>query len=282
MAWVKPNEVSEDPSQGQSWAESGRATPAVDVLVDHQSVWLGQGPQVFYSSVRRCRSTQIIAMSALATVVAGLVGVMVVSLLLSGPGRTNDDHIVFHPAPAPRDVPPPHQPPATTADALITPEGTDRGSRSFDGILALASNTPQLPSSILISLNANEMSDGVLKATTLAVGPHEVKIGMYAFTLPDAHKARAVAQDIATTEARSDSGIEVTHAPSLRDVTVMRSVPGSGEPAYRAVYVLYNRVIFFEVLGKNREDADAVLNTFTSLIDQQVMTHAPPTIWPGH
>jgi hypothetical protein len=281
---VTPNEAPEETPQGQSGADTGRTIPAEAFLLDQQSLWLGQGPEMFYPPARRSRSTKIIGITALAVVVLGLVATTVVSLLLSGPARTNDDHIVSPPAVAPRDVPPPHPRPVNTADALITPEGADRGSRSFDGefgVLELGS-TVKLPSSILISLHANEVSDTVLKATTLAVGTNKVDIGMYAFTLPDEQKAITVAQDIVTTEIRSGGGIEIAHAPALRGVTIMRSVPGSDKPVYRAVYVLYNRVIFFEVLGNNRDDADAVLNTFTSLVDKQVMTHAPPTIRPGH
>ncbi|MBV9012377.1 MAG: hypothetical protein JO272_10060 [Pseudonocardiales bacterium] len=234
--------------------------------------------EAFQAPAARSRSPQITGITVLAVVVLGLVAATVAYLLIPGPGRSDDDQItVFQPTTALRDVPPPHGPPVNTADALITPEGTDRGSRSFEGLLELAS-AAQLPESILNALHANEMSDAVLKATTLAAGGKEVKIGMYAFTLPDAQKAIAVAQDIVAAEVRSDGGIKITNAQALRGVTVMRSVPGSVEPVYRAVYVLYNRVIFFEVLGKNRDDADAVLNTFTSLVDKQVITHAPPTI----
>jgi hypothetical protein len=284
VARVTPNDAPEETPQGQSGAEVGRTIPAEAFLVDQQSLWLGQGPEMFYPPATRSRSTKIIGITALAVVVLGLVATTVVSLLISSPARTNDDHIVSPPAPAPRDVPPPHPPPVNTADALITPEGTDRGSRSFDGefgVLELGS-TAHLPSSILISLRANEVSDTVLKATTLAVGTNKVDIGMYAFTLPDEQKAIMVAQDIVTAEVRSGGGIEIAHAPALRGVTVIRSVPGSDKPVYRAVYVLYNRVIFFEVLGNSRDDADAVLKTFNSLVDQQVMIHAPPTARPDH
>jgi hypothetical protein len=283
VAWVQLNE---DAPPGRSWADTGWATPAQAFLVDQQSVWLGQGPEVFSPPATRSRSTQIkiIGITVLAVVVLGLVAATVAHLLISGPGRTGGDHIVSPPAPAPRDVPPPHPHPVNTADALITPEGTDRGSRSFDGeleVLELGS-TAHLPSAILISLHTNDVSDTMLKATTLAVGTKEVKIGMYAFTLPDEQKAITVERDIVAAEVGRDGGLEFAHAPALRGVTVMRSVPGSDKPVYRAVYVLYNRVIFFEVLGNSRDDADAVLNTFTSLLDKQVMTHAPPTIRPGH
>jgi hypothetical protein len=232
--------------------------------------------EAFQVAAARSRSTQITGITVLAVVVLGLVAATVAYLLIPGPGRTDDQITVFQPATAPRDVPPPHQPPVTTADALITPEGTDRGSRSFDGPLELAS-TALLPGSIVKSLSTNVMSDAVLKATTVAVGTKEIKVGMYAFTLPDEQKARTVAQDIVGAEVGGDRGIKINNAQALRGVTKMCSVPGSVEPVCRAVYVLYDRVIFFEVLGRNRDDADAVLNTFTSLIDKQVITHAPPT-----
>jgi hypothetical protein len=267
----RPEEVR-DLFQRRDTATSGHITPPGDKSAPP---WAGEA---FQPPTVGSRSPQITGITVLAVVVLGLVAATVAYLLIPGPGRIDDDQITgFHPATALRDVPPPHQPPVNTADALITPEGTDRGSRSFDGLLELASAAP-LPASILSTLHTNEMSDAVLKATTLPVGGKEVKIGMYSFTLPDAQKAITVAQDIVAAEVRSDGGIKITNADALRGVTVMRSVPGSAEPVYRAVYVLYNRVIFFEVLGKNRDDADAVLKTFTSLVDKQVITHAPPTI----
>ena len=113
------------------------------------------------------------------------------------------------------------------------------------------------------------LTDAFFKTTTM--GTNTI-IGMFAFTLPDQQAATTVAHKIATIE--SQGGLKADDSRALQGVTVMGSVPASTESAYRAVYVLYKRVIFFEVLGADRSD---VLATFDSLIKQQV-TDAPPTV----
>jgi hypothetical protein len=116
------------------------------------------------------------------------------------------------------------------------------------------------------------MTDGVLKATTTG----GTTVGLFALTMPDQQTATTVAQDIAT--AQLDGGLKADDNRALQGMAVMASAPGEGSATYRAVYVLYNRAIFVDVSGSNRE---AVQATFDALVKQQV-THAPPTVRVGH
>ncbi|MGH3869310.1 MAG: hypothetical protein ACRDQ4_25030 [Pseudonocardiaceae bacterium] len=239
-------------------------------LAEQQSEWLRQGSGMFPTPAGQSRSKQIIGLTVLAVVVLGLVGATVAYSLTSGPGRADSDQIAPPlPNTAPRDLPaPPAQlpPPVDTADALIDPPGQPRGNESFD----LAQLSPKLlPNDhIRNALWAGAMTGGVFKGTT--VGANE--IGMLAFTMPDQQAAAKVAGTIINTEFHR--GLKIDNTRAMQGVAVMGSVSGSENSVYRAVYVLYNRTIFFEVLGKNR---DEVLATFDSLLKDQV-THAPPTV----
>ncbi len=115
------------------------------------------------------------------------------------------------------------------------------------------------------------MTYGVLKASTTG----GTTIGLFALAMPDQQAATTVAQEIVT--AQLDGGLKADDNRALQGVAVMASAPGSGSATYRGVYVLYNRAIFVDVSGPNR---DAVQATFDSLIKQQV-TYAPPTVRVG-
>jgi hypothetical protein len=95
-------------------------------FADQQSVWLGQGPEVVHASVQ-ARSKQIIGMSALAVVMAGLVGATVMYFLAgASPGRTDSKQITAPPTTAPRAQPVlpsvlPSGAPMTAAAPVTTP-----------------------------------------------------------------------------------------------------------------------------------------------------------------
>jgi hypothetical protein len=257
-------------SSAPPWSDT-TAPPLAEQLplAEQQSEWLRQGSGMFPTPARQSRSKQVIGITVLSVVVLGLVGATVAYSLTSGPGRADNDQVAAsQPSMAPRDLPaPPAQlpEPGNTADALIDPPGQSRGSEAFD--LAQLS-TDLLPSSILDALRGGAMTGGVFKGTS--VGTND--IGMFALTMPDQQAAAKVAGTIITTEA--DGGLKADNTRALQGVAVMGSVPGSTDPVYRAVYVLYKRVIFFEVRGKNRGE---VLATFDSLLKEQV-TQAPPTL----
>lgn len=219
---------------------------------------------------RQSRSKQVIGITVLSVVALGLLGATVAYSLTSGPGQVDSDQIAApQPSTAPGDLPaPPAQlpEPGDTADALIDPPGQTRGNGPFD----LAQLSPDLlpNADIRNVLEARAMTGGVFKGTT--VGAND--IGMFALTMPDQQAAAKVAGTIVRTEIRG--GLKIDNARAMQGVQVMGSASASENPVYRAVYVLYKRVIFFEVLGKNR---DEVLATFDALLKEQV-NHAPPTV----
>ena len=250
-------EANESPAP--PWADSD-----LSPIAEQQSAWLRQGPEVFQTPATGSRSKQIIGIAVLAVVVLGLVGATVAYFLTTGPGRTGNPQLAA-PAPLP--------PPVDTAHALVDPPGQLRGGGGlFDVPTLLAETSPPLASPILKALQAGGMTDGVLKATTTG----GTTVGLFALTMPDQQTATTVAQDIAT--AQLDGGLKADDNRALQGMAVMASAPGEGSATYRAVYVLYNRAIFIDVSGPNRE---AVQATFDALVKQQV-THAPPTVRVGH
>jgi len=263
---AKPSDRSAPP-----WAETGLPPIAERPIADQQNEWLRQRSGGFTASAMQSRSKQIIGITVLAVVLLGLVGATVAYFLTTGPDRAGNDQIAApQPGTAPRALPAPpalRPEPVDTAHALIDPPGQLRGGGGpFD--LPKLEATEVLPAPILSVLRAGGMTDAFFKTTTVGT----TTIGMFALTLPDQQAATTVAQKIATAE--SEGGLKADDSRALQGVAVMGSVPVSTESAYRAVYVLYKRVIFFEVLGANRSN---VLATFDSLIKQQV-ADAPPTV----
>lgn len=252
--------------------------PIVDQpVVDQQSAWLRQGPEAFPAAAKQSRSKQTIGIAVLGVVLLGLVGATVAYFLTArSPGQTDLGQFGASQQAAPRDLPSPPPPlsaPVDATSALIDPPGQVRGGGGLFTLPQLLGESANLlrPFSIVNALQAGGMTDGVLKTTTSA----GTTIGMFALTMPDQEAATAVAQTIAT--AQFDGGLKADDSRSLKGMTVMGSVSGSQPTVYRAVYVLYNRTIYVEVFGSDRE---AVLSTFDTLIKKQV-THAPPTVRPG-
>jgi hypothetical protein len=244
-------------------------------IAEQQSAWLRRGTGGFATPTMESRLKQIIGITVLAVVVLGLLGATVGYFLTSGPSRTPDDQIAAsQPTVAPRDLPSPPTPrpaPEDTAHALIDPPGEVRGGGGlFD--LAQLKNTNLLLPSIKSALQAGAMSEGVFKTTTTDGNT----VGLFAFTMPDEKTATTVAEAIATTQLRG--GLKADDNRAMKGVTVMGTAPGPASMVYyRAVYVLYNRAIFLEVFGPDR---DNVLATFSSLVSQQV-NYAPPTVRVG-
>jgi hypothetical protein len=239
-------------------------------LADQQSTWLRQGPEVFHASAAQSRSKQLIGIVVLGIVLLGLAGATVGYFLSArSPERTELLPALEQPAAVRAlPVPPPPLPaPVDSEHALIDPPGPSRGGGGLFDLPKLAS-TNLLPPAIRNALQEGGMTEGALKTTT--VGGNTV--GMFALTMPNQQIATTVAHAIAT--AQLDGGLKADDKRALQGVAVMGSVPGSQPTAYRAVYVLYNRVIFFEVFGAKR---DAVLATFDFVLNQQV-NHAPPTV----
>ncbi|HEV7828390.1 MAG TPA: hypothetical protein VGP04_05965 [Pseudonocardiaceae bacterium] len=244
-------------------------------IAEQQSAWLRQGPEVFQAPAMQARSKQVVGIAVLGGVLLGLLGAMVAYFLTAhSADRTGlDPMAAAQPTAAARalaDPPAPLAAPVDTEHALIDPPGQSRGGGGLFDLPKLKS-TSLLRPEIQNVLQTGGMTEGVLKTTTVGANT----IGMFALTMPDQQAATTVAQEIATVQL--DGGLKADNNRALRGVAVMGSVPGSQPTAYRAVYVLYNRAIFFEVFGPNR---DAVLTTFDFVLNQQV-NYAPPTVRVG-
>jgi hypothetical protein len=266
----EPSNMPSD-SSAPPWADYDSDRPPI---AEQQSAWPRQGPEGFETPAMQSQPRHIIGIMVLAVVVLGLVGAAVGYFLTAhSPDRPGSAQIAPQPPPAPRDLPAPPAPlpaPVDTAHALIEPPGQPRGGGGpFD--LAQLESTNLVPRPILTALQAGGMTDGVLKTTTAG----GTTIGMFAFTMPDQKAATVVARTIAAVQY--DGGLLADNHRALQGVTVLGSAPGPPSTVYRAVYVLYNRAIYFEVFGPNH---DAVLATVDFLINQQV-NYAPPTVSGG-
>ena len=258
------------PLAEQSIAEQSLAEQP---LAEQQSAWMRQGPEVFVTSALQPRSKQIIGIAVLAILMAGLVGAGVAYLLSGGSEQTqasSEESALPEQPTAARQLPAPPAPspaPADTPHALIEPPGEARGGGGIFDLPQLES-TDLVPRPILNALRAGGMTDGVLKTTTDGGNT----LGMFAFALTDEQAATDVANIITTVQR--DGGLKVDDSRAQQGVAVLGSAPGSRSIVYRGVYVLYNRVIFFEAFGS---DYDAVLASFDSVLNQQ-LTYAPPTV----
>jgi hypothetical protein len=270
----RPVEEPIDRSTGGSappWADSD-----LPPIAEQQDAWMRQGPKAFQTAVTPLRSKQVIGVAVIAIVMLGLVGATVAYFLTAGsPDQTGDGQIAAsQPAAPARELPAPPAPlpaPVDTASALIEPPGQPRGGGGLFDLPKLES-VNLLPQPILNTLGAGGMTEGILKTTT----SDGTTIGMFALTMPDQKIATDVAWTIAAVQR--NGGLKPDDNRALQGVAVLGSdLDAASTVVYRAVYVLYNRAIYFEVFGPDR---DAVQATFDSLLNQQV-THAPPTVWAG-
>jgi hypothetical protein len=271
------------PVAGQPIAEQSIAEQPI---AEQQSAWMRRSQEVFETPTTQSRSKQTIGIAVVAVLVVGLLGAGVAYFLSSGssnqaastqPASPQPNQPALDqplpaspPAIAPRELPAPPAPnpaPETTPQALIDPPGQSRGGGGLLDLPRLA-NGNLVPRPILNALRAGAMTDGVLKTTT--VGSNT--IGMFAFALRDEQAATDVVNTIITVQR--DGGLTVDDTRAQQGVAVLGTGSSAQATVYRAAYVLYDRAIFVEVLGLDR---DSVLSTFDFVVNQQV-TYAPPTI----
>lgn len=269
------------------WAGSDLPPIAEQPIAEQQSMWMRQGPEVFETPAMQTRSKLIIGIAILAVLVVGLVGAGLAYVLSSNspnqiastPDHPNQPQLAQpnqpqpvgpQPASAPRQLPAPPAPspaPEDTQQALIDPPGQSRGGGGLLDLPRLASGN-LVPRQILNALRAGAMTDGVLKTTTVG----DNTIGMFAFALRDEQAATDVVKTIATVQR--DGGLTVDDTRAQQGLAVLGTGPGASSTVYRAAYVLYDRAIFVEVFGPDR---DSVLSTFDAVVNQQ-LTYAPPTV----
>ncbi|MGH4025535.1 MAG: hypothetical protein ACRDRV_13255 [Pseudonocardiaceae bacterium] len=240
---------------------------------DQQGPWMRQGPESFEAPAEQPRTKQIVGIVLVAVLVLALVGAGVAYVVSQGSADQAGGGGNNQPPPqaqqAPRELPappPPGPPPPDTVQALIEPPGQLRAGGGLFDLPQLWSDSKGLPIPVVNALSEAGMTDGVLKASTRV----ESTIGMFAFTVRD----EQAATDVAKTIIGEQRGLTEDQSRAQQGVTVLGTAEDAPSTTYRAVYVLYDRVILLEVFGSPR---NAVLANFDSLLEEQV-NFAPPTV----
>ncbi|WP_020668974.1 hypothetical protein [Amycolatopsis nigrescens] len=265
QAWNAPQEDVSPPWGG---AEFPPLSPS------RSSDWVAQGPETFETKSSSGSGKKIL-FSVLGLVVVAGIGLAVWLLFIKDSGSDtpppNAQTSSPQPPPASSVKPLPEPPPAKAdptdnSSALIDAPGTPRlGGGELD--ITTLQNNKLLPESVTSALAQAGMTDGVLKTST--DGP--ATIGLYALTVSDEQSAVSVAQEYANTQL--EGGIKANRDLSLKGVPVFSAASETADSAFRAVYVLYNRVIIVETFGKGK---DAVQQQFETVLNNQVQL-APPT-----
>lgn len=246
-------------------------------VVAPNSGWMVQGPETFEKMPSSNRK-RVLGIVVAAVLVAGLVAAGVIYFVNSGsesanPGGTTGS---TNPGPPPRvtssarklpEPPAAKGAPADNATALVDPPGTVRGGGGPLDLAALQSKK-LLPATVVTALEQGTMKDGLLKTTSLS----GLTIGMYVLTVSSEDDARAVA--VAYGKSQRDGGLPPNENLALRGVPVYSTPDRAKDQVYRAVYVLYERVVIIETFGPDR---DAVRSQFQDLLTQQVNL-APPSL----
>jgi hypothetical protein len=234
--------------------------------------WISQGPESFQTQPSSGKGKKI-AFAVIALVVVAGLGFGVWALFIKDNGGQAPpvaQSSSQQPPPAPTVKPLPEPPaakpePTDNSSALVTPAGTTRaGGGELD--LAKLESAKLLPTTVIERLKQSGMTDGLLKTTKEG----DVTLGLFALELPNTQAASAVAAEYANAE--QEGGLTVNRNLSLHGVQVF-SAADSTQQVYRAVYVLYNRVVIIDSFGPSK---DAVLSSFKTLMTAQVQK-APPT-----
>ncbi|MET8848353.1 DUF1707 domain-containing protein [Amycolatopsis sp. NPDC004625] len=234
--------------------------------------WISQGPESFQTQPSSGKGKKIAFAIVAVLVVAGL-GFGVWALFIKDGGGSTPPVAQSsspQPPPAPTVKPLPEPPaakpePGDNSSALVTPAGTTRaGGGEFD--MDKLQSAKYLPTTVIEKLKQSGMTEGLLKTTK----DGDVTLGLFALELPNAQAAAAVAAEYGNAE--QEGGLTVNRNLSLHGVQVF-SAADSSQQVYRAVYVLYSRVIIIDSFGPSK---DATLSSFKTLLTAQVQK-APPT-----
>lgn len=235
--------------------------------------WISQGPESFQTQPSSGKGKKIAFAVVAALVVAGLgFGVWALFIKDGGTGSTppvaQSSSPQPPPAPTVKPLPEPPAPkpePSDNSSALVTPAGTTRaGGGEFD--MDKLESAKYLPTTVVEKAKSGGMTEGLLKTTK----DGDVTLGLFALEMPNAQAAAAVAAEYGNAE--QEGGLTVNRNLSLHGVPVY-SAADSTQQVYRAVYVLYNRVVIIDSFGPSK---DATLSSFKTLLTAQVQK-APPT-----
>ncbi|GAB3913875.1 hypothetical protein GCM10029964_124200 [Kibdelosporangium lantanae] len=156
--------------------------------------------------------------------------------------------------------------PGDDAAALVDPPGQARGGGGPVDMATVATRK-LLPDTVVRQLQRDGLIDGMFKTTQ--DGP--VTYSLLALRMPTPQNAVNSAREYGYTQ--QEGGLLASADLSLHGVPVYSaSAPDGSGTTYRAVYVLYTRVIVMDVVGPT----DSTTPVFKALLDAQVRT-APPT-----
>lgn len=243
-----------------------------DLPPDPSPMWLRQGPEDFTVTKEPNRGARLAGLVIVAVLAVGLVAAGVVYVIQRGDGTTAAPPGQSSTAPPTTTTselpePPPALPrPVDTAAALIDPPGEVRGG---GGPLDLAKlQDAQLFSQATLQvLTAGNMTDGILKTTTL----NGSTIGLYALTVSGPEAAQEAVDVIG--QGNATGGVRPDATREQKGVKVYATAESAQDHVFRALYVLYDRAIEVEVFGPDRA---AVQTLFDDLLEQQLQ-HAPPS-----
>jgi hypothetical protein len=268
MPQQNPWGAPQQPQQDVSPPWGGSEFPPLSNNAD----WISQGPESFQTQPSSGKGKKIAFAVVAFLVVAGL-GFGVWALFIKDGGSPTPQVAQSsspQPPPAPTVKPLPEPPaakpePGDNSSALVTPAGTTRaGGGDFD--MDKLQSAKYLPTTVIEKLKQSGMTEGLLKTTK----DGDVTLGLFALELPNAQAASAVAAEYGNAE--QEGGLTVNRNLSLHGVPVF-SAADSSQQVYRAVYVLYNRVVIIDSFGPQK---DATLTSFKTLLTAQVQK-SPPT-----
>ncbi|OXM71244.1 flagellar basal body-associated protein FliL [Amycolatopsis vastitatis] len=265
--WGAPQQPQQDVSPPWGGSEFPPLAPP-----SNNADWISQGPESFQTQPSSGKGKKIAFAVVAFLVVAGL-GFGVWALFIKDGGSPTPPVAQSsspQPPPAPTVKPLPEPPaakpePGDNSSALVTPAGTTRaGGGEFD--MDKLQSAKYLPTTVVEKLKQSGMTEGLLKTTK----DGDVTLGLFALELPNAQAASAVAAEYGNAE--QEGGLTVNRNLSLHGVPVF-SAADSSQQVYRAVYVLYNRVVIIDSFGPQK---DATLSSFKTLLTAQVQK-SPPT-----
>ncbi|SFP88703.1 hypothetical protein SAMN05421810_103746 [Amycolatopsis arida] len=239
------------------------------------SEWPQQGPESFTAEPPSGKGKKVL-LTVLAVVLVAGIGVAVWALFIRN-GSEDQLPPVTQPTSEPTQQAPTQQPlpeppaakpePADNASALVDPPGSIRAGGGTFQMDRLA-DSKLLPEPVVRALEEGGMTEGLLKPTS----QDGTTIGLFALQVRDESAARAVAREYATVQQQG--GIPANRDLSMQGVPVFSNAASASTSVFRAVYVLYDRVIIVECYGPDRP---TVQQTFVGLLSNQV-EYAPPSV----
>ncbi|GAB3913872.1 hypothetical protein GCM10029964_124190 [Kibdelosporangium lantanae] len=258
-----PPWAQQQPQASSPWGQ--------DPVVPPDMNWMRTGPEAFEQGPPKKRGKVIgIAIAAVLVVGLGVAAFFYFTGDKSTPNNPPPQAGGTSQAPTSTTVPLPEPPPtkpepADAASTLIDPPGTARGGGGKFNAETMQTGG-LLPKPVVTAWTEAGFKQGLLKTTV----NDPVTYGLFAVDFPDTDAAATAAK--AYKQAQLTGGLQTVPEMSMKGVPVYTAGEGA-DPVYRAVYVVYGRVVIVEAFGKDRQ---AVQAGFKDVLANQVSL-APPT-----